>query len=114
MFDFKITKIQKLKEVNCDMCHNFYFLVHFRMYNSDNTRQKKGKFVVCFDAFDVQEYFEQDYYTIDNVKTLACEFAYANLEAYYKSYDNTEELYEFCKQTIQDYNETNHNVNGNW
>lgn len=59
MEKWKITKIQKIKEVNCDMCHNFYYLVNFRLYSEDGKRYKKGKFIVWVDVLDVQEYFEQ-------------------------------------------------------
>ena len=47
--EIKITKRQKLLEINNDMCHNYYYLVHGRFYNDENTAYRKFKFVVWFD-----------------------------------------------------------------
>lgn len=111
MEDHKITKIQKLKEVNNDMCHNFYYLVYFRLYNKEHTHYKHGKFVIWFDIFDVQEfYLEEDEtrgVTKDEIKQYASEIAISTFETYYKSYEKTEDLQEFCKSSIEDYNKTN-------
>lgn len=53
MVDFEITKIQKLKEVNNSMCHNYYYIVYGRIYNESKTKYKKFKFVEWFDIFDM-------------------------------------------------------------
>ena len=55
--EIKITKTEKLQEINNSMVHNFYYLIHGRIYNDEKTRYKKFKFVLFFDAFDIQEYF---------------------------------------------------------
>lgn len=112
MSNWKITKIQKLKEVNCDMCHNYYFLTYFRLYSKDGKRYKHGKFVTWFDIFDLQEYYiEEDEeirgITDDEIKRYASELSVNTLESYYKSYEDTKELYEYCKSTIEDYNRVN-------
>ena len=103
MKNYKITKIQKLEEVCNSMCHNFYYLAFFRLYNDDNTRYKKGKFIVWVDAFDVQEYFDKDSYTKKDVETLVSDLAVNTMETYYKDYNDTHELYEYCRQTILDH-----------
>ena len=55
--EIKITKRTKLLEINNDMCHNYYYLVHGRFYNNDHSAYRKFKFVLWFDIFDVDEYF---------------------------------------------------------
>lgn len=107
MIDFKITKVQKILEVNNDKAHNFYYLYYGRFYNKKKTKYKKFKFVLWFDIFDVQEwFFDKDRITKEDIK----EFA-QNMEAPFvysiKNYNDTENLkvfYDFCKESIQDYN----------
>ena len=107
MVDFEITKQQKIKEVNCDMCHNYYFLIHGRIYNEGRTRMRKFKYVLWFDIFDVQEFFEdKEYITYDDVLEYR-----NNLEVPYlyniKDYNDEKglkEFYEYCNSTIEEYN----------
>lgn len=106
MIDFEITKKQKNKEVNNDMCHNYYYLIYGRFYNEDRTKYKKFKYVVWFDIFDVQEFFEKEYITKEDVKTFR-----DNIEVPYlygiKNYNDEEGLkrfYEYCNETIEEYN----------
>ena len=109
MVDFKITKTQKIKEVNCDMCHNYYFLIHGRIYNEGKTRYRKFKYVQWFDIFDVQDFFEdKEFITQKDVKEYL-----NNLEVQYlyniKDYNDEKglkEFYEYCNETINDYNRT--------
>lgn len=56
----KITKRTKLLEINNEMCHNFYYGIWGRFYNEDETRYRKFRFVVFFDIFDIDEYFNYD------------------------------------------------------
>ena len=63
----EITKRQKLLEINNDMCHNYYYLVHGRFYNDDHTAYRKFKFVLWFDIFDVDSFFNGDGDTEDIV-----------------------------------------------
>ena len=107
MVDFKITKTQKIKEVNCDMCHNYYFLIHGRIYNEGKTRYRKFKYVVWFDIFDVQDFFEdKEIIKYDDVLEYL-----GNLEVPYlyniKDYNDEKGLknfYEYCNETIENYN----------
>ena len=109
MLDFKITKMQKIKEVNCDMCHNYYYLIYFKLYNENKTRYRKGKFVIWFDIFDLQDYYideDEDLRPItqEEIKQYAGEIAVNTLESYYHDYNNVHDLYEFCRNSILDYN----------
>ena len=101
--DIRITKKEKLQEINNDMVHNFYYLIYGRIYNDDKTYYKKFKFVLFFDAFDVQEYFEQDFYTKDNIKN----YVDALIDGYTSlipDYTKTQYFYEICNDTIKRYN----------
>ena len=85
------------------MCHNFYYLIHGRIINDEKTRYKKFKFVLFFDAFDIQEYFEQEYYTKDNIK----DYINALIDGYIgiiQDYNNTRDFFITCNQTIERYN----------
>lgn len=111
MVNFKITKKQKILEVNNDMAHNYYFLVHGHIYNEDKTRYRKFKFVIWFDIFDLQEYFDKEYITNDDVKEYV-DFCIEGIENSYiteiKDYNDTEGLknfYDYCNDTIKRYNE---------
>lgn len=101
--DIKITKRQLLKEVNNDMVHAFYYLVYGRIYNSSKTRYKKFKFVVHFEAWEIQEYFEQDGYTEESKREFIEEMIFCYIGAI-KSYDDMKDFYELCNDTINRYN----------
>ena len=106
MVDFEITKMNKIYEVNNDMTHNYYFIKYGRIYNESRTRYRKFKYIDWFDIFDVQEFFEKDWITEKDVREYA-----SNLENSYiyciKDYNDKEglkEFYNYCRETIQDYN----------
>ena len=107
MVDFKITKKQKILEVNNDMAHNYYFLVYGHIYNEDKTRYRKFKFVEWFDIFDLQEYFDKDYITDDDIKQYVNELVDTTNITQIKDYYDTEGLknfYDYCRETIDRYN----------
>lgn len=108
MANYKITKIQKILEVNNDMAHNYYYLVYFHLQNEDKTKYKKGKFVIWFDIFDLQEYYleenEERGMTPEEIKQYASELAVNDLECFCHDYEDTKELQDFCNQSITDYN----------
>ena len=105
--NIKYTKINKLHEQNNDMCHNFYYIYYGRIYNEDNTKYRKFKYIEWFDIFDVQEYYDKDYITEEDIRNFAL-----NLENCYlleiKDYndnENLKEFYKYCNETIRNYNE---------
>ena len=109
MVDFEITKKQKLLEVNNDMCHNYYYLIHGRIYNDGKTKYKKFKYVLWFDIFDVQEYFEKDIISKEDVKQYMNEIE-SNYLTMIENYEDTKkinEFYKYCNETIEDYNRIN-------
>lgn len=107
MVDFKITKKQKILEVNNDKAHNFYFLIYGHIYNEEKTRYRKFKFVEWFDIFDLQEYFDKDYITEDDIKQYVNELIDTTNITNIKDYNDKEGLknfYDFCNDTIRRYN----------
>lgn len=68
MVDFEITKTKKLLEINNEMAHNYYYIIYGRIYNEERTRIRKFKYVLWFDIFDLQEYFEKDIITKEDIK----------------------------------------------
>lgn len=106
MVNFEYTKIQKINEVNNDMVHNYYYIYYGRIYNQEHTKYKKFKYIYWFDIFDVQEFFEKDVITKQDVREYAL-----NIENNYlyniKDYNDKESLkkfYENCNETIREYN----------
>jgi len=98
--NIKITKRTLLKEINNTMCHNYYYLVQGRLYNDDNTRLRRFTFVVWFDAFDIQEFFDKDHYTKNDIREYCNECAGYYLDMIV-SYNDCKEFYRECKQTMQ-------------
>lgn len=110
MVNFEITKKQKLLEVNNDMCHNYYYLIYGKIYNENKTRYRKFKFVVWFDIFDLQEYFEKDIIYKEDIKNYIDDLIFGASCVYtdnIKSFDDEKglkEFYNYCNETIKNYN----------
>jgi len=102
-FHVGITKRTLYYEVNNDMCHNYYYLVHVRIYNADRTRYRKAKFIVWVDADDVCEHIDADSYTKRDIQNLVDEIVFANLDRI-KSYDDTKDFYDYCNSSIERFN----------
>lgn len=106
-FTIELTTHKKIGEVNNSMCHNYYYVQHGRIYNAEHKRYRKFKFVVWFDIFDVQEWADKDFVTNKDVAECASEFAWGCVESnsdLIKSYDDCQAFYDWCNQTIKDYN----------
>lgn len=103
---FEITKITKLLETNNDMEHHFYYLVYLKLINKEQTRCRRLKFVIDFDAFDLQDYFEQDYYTSENIKTYKNEIASNMVYTYLQDdiFNKYQDILDYANETIKNYN----------
>ena len=106
MVNVEYTKIQKINEVNNDMVHNYYYIYYGRIYNQEHTKYRKFKYIYWFDIFDVQEFFDKDVITKQDIREYAL-----NIENNYiyniKDYEDKEslkEFYENCNETIRKYN----------
>lgn len=104
MENMEITKISRLLEVNNDMVHNYYYLVNGRLYNEKRTMYKRFKFVIWFDAFDVQEYFDREFFTKEDIREYAKDYAYNFIDSNYSGYDSFENFIKECNKTIDEYN----------
>lgn len=104
MENMEITKINRLLEVRNDMVHNYYYLVYGRLYNEDKTMYKKFRFVIMFDAFDVQEYFDRDFFTKEDLKQFAKDYAYNFIDCNYSGYESFTNFVKECNKTIDEYN----------
>lgn len=107
MVDFKITKQEKILEVNNCMCHNYYYLIHGRIYNENRTKFIRFKYIEWFDIFEVQEFFEEkEYITEKDIKNYLNSLENSYLLSI-KSFDDIKGITEFisyCNQTIENYN----------
>ena len=104
--EIKINKTEKLLEVNNDMVHNFYFLIKGRMYNDSKTESKKFKFVIWFDIFDVLEYFESESISESDLYNYLNDLIACNLDQI-KSYNDCQDFYNTCHQSINNFNKGN-------
>lgn len=106
MVNIEYTKINKILEVNNDMAHNYYYIYYGRIYNENKTIYKKFKYIEWFDIFDLQEYYEKDYITKEDIKNYANTLENGFLLSI-KDYNDTEhlkEFYNYCNDTIKNYN----------
>lgn len=107
MGDCRITKMRLIREVNNDMCHNFYYEVRFRIY-TDKTHYYKGNFVIWFDTEDLaEEYPNKESFSKKDIRdyaeTLACLFM-DNAPRKNVNGETLKPFYAECRKTIEDYN----------
>lgn len=105
-YHIKITKKIKLNEICNEMVHNYYYLIHGKILNNEKTKYKPFKFVLFFDAFDIHDYFEIDYYNNNDIKNYIDDliFAYTDM---IKNYNDCNDFYNLCNETIIKYNNLN-------
>lgn len=106
MVDFEITKTKKLLEINNEMAHNYYYIIYGRIYNEERTRIRKFKYVLWFDIFDLQEYFEKDIITKEDIKNYIndLEIGYLMNLKDYNDIEGLKDFYDYCNETIKNYN----------
>lgn len=107
-FTVELTTHKKIHEVNNSMCHNYYYVQYGRIYNAEHKRYRKFKFVVWFDIFDAMEFHDKDAVTKEEIAECASEYAWASCEGQtdlIKSFDNCQAFYDWCNETINNYNE---------
>lgn len=103
----KVTRIVKLLEVNNDMVHNYYYLVYGRIIDNNTKKYLKYKFVMWFDIFDLQEYFEKDCISKSDIKQYANELSYNYIGYDIKNINDKNGIKNFlteCNKTIENYN----------
>lgn len=106
MVNFKYTKINKILEVNNDMVHNFYYIYYGKIYNEDKTRYRSFRYVECFDIFDLQEYFDKDHITKEDIRDYAMAIengCLLNINDF-EDKEHLKDFYNYCNETIRNYN----------
>lgn len=104
----EITKTKLLDNGFNDMeGHYWYYLYYFRIYNEDRSRYCRYAFVISFNGEDFDEFNydeETETYYDYKPKDYADELAYSFIESYDSTYENHDELFEDCKNSIEKYN----------
>ena len=100
----RITKMSLIKEVDNEMCHNYYYVVNGRVYNKDGTRYKKIKFILWNDIESICDYLGSACVTRQEIKDCFLENAYNFIECNDCDFDNFEPFMAVCNATIDDYN----------
>lgn len=100
--NIKVTKTKLLKEVSNDMAHNFYYLVHGRIINENNTFTR-FRIVLWFDIFDVQDFFEKEIISKNDLRLYLDEV----INSYFISQTDKTEFISTCNETINNYNNIN-------
>ena len=106
-FIIELTTHSKIKEVNNEKCHNYYYVQHGRIYNANHTRFRRFKFILWFDIYDVQDFFEEDLVTIHDIVRYAteCGINYCdNHQHLIQSFNECDDFYVWCNETINHYN----------
>ena len=112
MGDSIITKMRLIREVNNDMCHNYYYEVNWRVY-TDATHFFRGSFVIWFDTFDVDAYYYnsgKERFSKKDIREYAEVIAVNFLCDAPKKEVNAETIrpfYNQCRETINNYNGSN-------
>ena len=96
-------RLSLLREVNNDMCHNWYWLANVRVV-ADH-RVFRCRFVFWHDWDDVAEHFDADVLTKKKIRQYADEIAGTmfSLPCRFTRAD-WRKFVEFCNKTIEDYN----------
>ena len=105
--DCRITKMRLIREVNNDMCHNFYYEARFRLYTNAN-HYYKGNFVVWFDTEDLaEEYPDKEFFSKKDIKDYALTLAGSFMDYAPRKNINGETMRPFyaeCRKSIEAYN----------
>ena len=109
--EIKITRRELLRHDNNEMVTNWFYLVHGRLVNDDDTKYKRFKFVVWIDGQDL--WFYDGDGTTDNEE----DWSFVPLDEYLNyyaipsftdcinSYDDCDYFYEICNDSIRNWNE---------
>jgi hypothetical protein len=101
--NIEVTKRVKIREVKNCMCHNYYYLIHGKIYNDNKTRYRRFKFIIWFDVFDLQEFYEKDRISKKEILIYVNESSACYIDLI-KSYDDCFDFYEMCNESIKNYN----------
>lgn len=110
-FHVKITKRTLLKHDNNEMVTNWFHLINGRIYNKDETRYRKFRFVTWIDGQDLWFYDGDGKTDNDDDWTFIPMEEYLNMYVIPSytdlilGYDDCADFYEACNYTIERWNE---------
>lgn len=109
--EIRITQVTLFKEVNCDMCHNFYWLIKCQL-KIDEERLYRARFIVWHDIYDYQDFlYEEDEISDEEydklakafpIKAFATELAY-NFISQFPAGTNAQKIVNSFNATIEDF-----------
>ena len=113
MCEVKITKRQLLRHDNNEMVTNWFYLVHGRIYNDEDTMYKRFRFVVWIDGEDLWFYDGENTTNTDDEENWSFVpldeylnyYAIPSFTDYIKDFDDCDEFYEVCNDSIRNWNE---------
>ena len=108
MINYKISKTSPLAERNCDMAHNFYYKVSFRVSDNKLKEYKRLSCVVWLDVFDVAEMLDKDTFSKEEIKRCVKECAANKILCYIKDFNDDKGFAiakHVCERSITNYNE---------
>ena len=103
-FSIEITKRVLLDKWNNCMSSGEEYLIYGRILNAEKTRYRRFRFVVSFEYWEVEEYFEKDFFTKQDVKEYL-EESIAGYTLAVRGYNDTKAFYEMCNDSIERYND---------
>lgn len=102
--DIKITKKEILQEMNNDMTTYKKYLVYFKLLDDTKKFSRKGHFIQVVYHDDLFEFADADRLTEKQQKEITNEILIDTIYSYCQNFEDTNDLYNFCNNTIKEYN----------
>ena len=100
-----ITKVELIREVCNDMCHNWYYLCHGRIYTENRKQYQKFRYIIWYDVFDVCEWYDKDSVSKRELREYANELAVSFIPNWNMVATDCKSFLDDCNHTINRYND---------
>lgn len=100
-----ITKVELIREVRNDMCHNWYYLCHGRIYTENRKQYQKFRYIIWYDVFDVCEWYDKDSVSKSELREYANELAVSFIPNWNMVATDCKSFLDDCNHTINRYND---------
>ena len=102
----KITQIRKVQEDNNSCVHNYFYVVHARLYNSNKSRYYHFKYVIWIDTDDLYEEYGDEEVTEKMIKEYCEDIFYGIFcDIDYDDKDRVQNAIKICNESIEKYND---------